>query len=286
MKSKIIGYFNLFFGLLICAFAFNLFLGNYNIVQGGISGLSIVVCKVFSINKSLFMLSVNIVLIIISWFLLGKEFTKKTIVGAILFPMLIEITSFLPAYINIKGTEKIIIAAVGGLMMGYGYGLNYKSGYTSGGSDIINFILSKYLHIPIDTSILIGDGLIVLTGVFVFGLESLIYSIVALVCISFMSNKIMLGINSKKTLYIISAKYNEIKNILINKHEYDITLFDYQSGKLNKDSKLIMVIIHNKDYFSIKNDISKIDKKAFITITNSYECINDDISITKSKKNV
>ena len=133
-------------GIFIVAFSFNLFCVPNNLASSGIGGLSIVVGNFIDIDKSLFVGVVNIFLIIISYVFLGKSNTYKTIVGSLVYPVFLKITSSITGYIDLSGVDLLIKAVMGGIITGYGLGLVFKPGYTTGGTDIIEAILVKYLR--------------------------------------------------------------------------------------------------------------------------------------------
>ena len=280
--EKINRYLNLFAGLFLIGLSFNLFLLNFNLIPGGVSGLAIVISKLKGIDTSLFILIVNIILIIIGYFTLGKQFTKNTILGALLSPIFIKITSFVPNVIDIANTEKIFVAIIGGILTGYGTGLVYRKGFSCGGTDIIEFTLSKFLKIPLRTAVLLVDGSITILGGYFFGVESIIYSIVVLYFLSAMSNKMLVGINNSKTLYILSKEHNKIKKLLIEKFNTDTTILKVKGGKLNLNQNIIMAVIKNEQYEELKKDVENIDKKAFVTILKSYEVHNNNKMLKKA----
>lgn len=272
-------YINLIFGIFLAAFSFNLFLAPLKFVTGGVSGLALIVKSKISINESLFIAIVNFILLIVSYFFLEKEKTKNTILGSILFPIFIFLTSFISSYIDISGLEKIVIAVLGGILSGIGYGFVFKSGFTSGGTDILNQIMEKYMHIPIAKSILLIDGAITLLGGFFIGLSTLVYSIISLLCLSIFSNKTIIGVGDSKILYIYSTKFAEIKKYLHEDLKIDSTDFDCIGGYSNKKGKVILTVIHTKDYYRIKESIKCIDKNAFLTVTEAYQLVNENVTI-------
>lgn len=277
--KKIINYVNLIGGLFLVAFSFNLFLSPYNLAAGGVSGLSLIINKLFQIDESIFMLVVNIGLLIISYFLLGKETTKNTILGSILFPVFVTITSKITIHIDLTGLESIVIAVLGGVISGTGYGIIFKSGFTSGGTDIVNQIMEKYLHMPISTSIIIVDGIITILSGFVFGITTMIYAFITLVLISIFSNKTIIGQDDSKTLYIASKKYKEIKKYLHEELKIDSTDFDCRGGYKGRKGKIILTVIDTHSYYRIKEAIKLIDPDAFVVVTSSYHLVNANVSI-------
>lgn len=277
--KKIENYFYLIIGLLLAAISFNLFLAPHNLAAGGVSGLALIIHKLWNINESIFILVINTILLLLSYLLLGKEMTRKTILGSILFPIFIELTSYFTQFLNLQDLELLLIAILGGILSGIGYGLIFKSGFTSGGTDILNQIIEKYFHIPMATSIIFIDGAITLFGGFVFGLETMIYSFLALLLLSAFSNKKIIGIGENKNVYIYTTKYNEVKAYLHYDLKIDSTDFEIVKAYSNEKSKLIMTIIKTKDYYRMKEAIQTIDEFAFITVTNAYHSKNENLSI-------
>lgn len=279
--KKTLNFATLFFGLFLAAFSFNLFFAPYNLVAGGVSGLALIIHKVFSFDESLFIMVINLLLLGLSFLFLGKEKTKNTILGSLLFPIFINITSPIIPFIDISELELIVISILGGFLSGVGYGIIFKSGYTSGGTDILNQIIEKYMHIPMSISIIFIDGAITLCGCFIFGLPLMVYSFISLILISIFSHKTIIGEGKSKTLYITSFKIKEIKYYLHKELKVDSTDFDIIGGYSNEPQKMIMSIINTKDYYRIKEAIKFIDENAFITVTDAYQIINENVAIRK-----
>lgn len=270
-------------GILLIALSYNLFFSPYQFDTGGISGLSIALNKIFIFDESLFILTANMILLIISYIVLGKEMTKNTILGSLLLPVFIKITENINNWIIIENLDKLIIAILGGVLSGIGYGLLFKNNFTSGGTDILNQIALKKFKIPLNKSMMYIDGVIVLFGGFVLGIESMIYSIIALQIISTLSNKTMFGINKNKVFYIETSKYHEVLNYLTKELEYDVTIFDAQGGYTNKSKKLILCSIKTIDYYKVKTGLEIIDPNIFVVITENYELLNENLMVPKKE---
>ena len=143
MKIKKKKYFTILFGLLLTAIAFNLFLSPYNYVTGGVGGLSIVVHHLVpAINESVFIFIANLVLIVVSYLFLGKEKTRNTILGSLLFPFFVSITTEITS-VSVLDLDSFIVACLGGILSGYGYGLVFQNNYTTGGTDILNQMMES-----------------------------------------------------------------------------------------------------------------------------------------------
>ena len=220
-------------GVTLVAFSFNLFCVPDNLASTGVGGLSIVVNNFITIDTSLFVGIINISLIILSFIFLGKEDTYKTIFGALIYPVILKLTSYITSLIDLSSVDLLVKAVMGGIINGYGLGMVFKTGYTTGGTDIIEAIVCKYLKVSMDKAIIMIDGMVVaLTGL-VFGLEHLIYAFVILIFQSIYSNQFMLGIKEDKILYINSRKNNffhQIEGLYVDKN---ITFGDLK-GVLNE----------------------------------------------------
>lgn len=260
-------------GVFLAAVVFNIFFVPDNLAASGVSGLSLIINKLFSVDTFVFMLIVNVILIIISFILLGYKDTIRSILGSILFPLFIKITAPLINIISINEVDILIKCLVGGFLYGFSLGLVFKSGFTTGGTDIIESIIVRYLKVSMDKAIIFIDGLIVISCALVFGIEHMIYALIILICMGIYSNKYMLGINDDKVLFIISSKNEEIKNYLITHYGYGITLFPAVGGYTLNKFNVLMVSIKREYYYEIRMCILKIDNNAFISVNNSYETV-------------
>ena len=177
-KIKVKELIEFIFGCFLVALAFNLFMSPNNLVAGGICGLSLVLKHFFGLNPSMIISISNVFLIILSFLLLGKEKTKMSILGSILFPVFVSMTEHLSTYISFKESEIILIAVFGGVLQGLGAGLIFRAGYSTGGTDILNMIVSKLFKIRLGNSMFFTDGTIIVIGAFVFGFNYSMYSII------------------------------------------------------------------------------------------------------------
>jgi len=270
-KFRIRRYFQLIIGVLILAIAFNLFLSPNEIVSGGVGGLSIITEHLFDIDPSTFIYISSSILLIISFFLLGKEKTIGSIVGSLVFPLFVSLTENITAYIHIANQETLLISIFGGVLYGFGAGLIFKAGFTSGGTDIVNQIVSKYLHVSMGTAMLMSDGLIVLLGGFVFGINKLMYALVVIYITGILTDKVLLGISESKAFYIITDKEDEVKDYILNYLNHGVTIFDTRGGYTKERQKMLMCVVPTKEYFKLKEGIHEIDKDSFFVVTDAYE---------------
>lgn len=259
------------FGVFLSALTFNLFYSQYNLVTGGSAGLSIIINHLYGIDESSFILFVSLVLLFFSFFLLGFKKTLKTIIGTLLYPLFVKITSYLLVYFNIDSSSFLLIVVYGGVLSGFSTGLIMKTGFTTGGFNILYQILHKYLKVSIGNASLILNSFIIIIGSIVFGVPSAIYAVISLFIASFITDRILLGISRNKTFYIITDKEKEVKEYILKKLSHGVTIINARGGYSNDKKKMIMCIIPTKEYFNLKEVVLKIDKDAFFLITDSYE---------------
>ena len=160
---------------------------------------------------------------------------------------------------------------MGAALTGFGLGLVFKSGFSTGGTDILNQIVSKYFKMSLGNAMFFTDGLIIVCGIFVFGWTNFMYSILSLYIISIMTDKVVLGISNSKAFYIITEHETDVKRFITQYLNHGVTVFDVRGGYTGNNKKMIMCIIPTKEYYLFKEGISNIDPKAFFVVTDSYE---------------
>lgn len=270
-KDKLKRYFELIIGILLIAIAFNLFLLPNELVFGGVSGLSIIVSKFITIDASTFIMLSSLLLLVVSFLILGKNDTKASIVGSILFPIFANITANIGEYIKLDTGNVLLSAIFGGIIYGFGAGLVFKAGFTTGGTDIINQILSKYLHMSMGNAMLISDGLIVVLGGFFFGATKLMYALIVIYIIGLMTDKVLLGISNSKAFYIITNEDEKIRDYLLNELHHGVTIFSVKGGYTHKKDEVILCVVPTREYYRVKEGIHEIDSEAFFVVCDAYE---------------
>lgn len=258
-------------GCLLVAISYNLFLAPNKLVAGGVSGLAIILKAIFGVEEYIVILISNLLLLIASYYFLGKEKTKATVLGSILFPLFVKLTADITYKIDIDSSQLLLSAIFGGVIYGFGAGMIFKAGYTTGGTDIINQITSKYFKIGMGASMLYCDGLIILLSSFLFGATKLMYSIIILYIISIMSDRIILGISDSKAFYIITDEEQAVKEFILKYLNHGVTVFNAKGGFAKEKQNVLMCVLPTKDYYRLKEGLSEIDPEAFFVVTDAYE---------------
>lgn len=269
IRKNISRYTILIVGLFIYALSYSLFLKPNNIVAGDVDGVAIIFKDY--INPNLMVTILCIVLLLVSFILLGKKASIYSIIGTFSFPLFVSLTSNITNVINIDSTDMLLIAIFAGILRGLGYGLTFKMGFTTGGTDILNQIVAKYFHTSIGTAMLIVDGSIIVAGGFIYGWTNMLYALIVLYILSIITDRIMLGISKSKAFYIITDEEEKVKEYIMKTLGHGVTVFPVKGGYTNEKQRMLMCVIPTREYYKLKEGISNIDKDSFFVITDAYE---------------
>lgn len=280
MHSKLKDFVFVTFGSIIMAIGFNIFFLENNIVSGGLGGLAISLKQLFGWDPSDFVLYSNIPLLIICWFFLGKSVFVKTIYGAILYPFCIKLTASLP---NL--TDNPLLAAIfGSIVLGFGLGLVFLGNSSTGGTGILIQFIHKYTPLSIGMTMVIIDGLIVGLGFVVFDSDTVMYSIIALITITYIVNRMMSGTDSLRNVLIISQKYAEIKEYITNIADRGVTELPVVGGFTGTDKRMLMTIISIPEMQKLETAILDIDETAFMVVMPASQVRGRGFSLQKDHK--
>ena len=270
-KNKLMRLIQFVLGCFIISVAYNVFVTPNKMVAGGIGGIAVIINHLTGISNSNFIFIANAFLIVLCYFALGKEKAAKTLLGAIIFPLFIRLTENLNVWLQFDTTQLLLSTVFGGIIYGIGAGFVYKTGYSAGGTDIINQIISKYFKVSIGRSMLFVDGsIVVLSGLF-FGINKMIYSIIILNIISRIADRIILGVSDNKMFFIITDEEERIKKYIIEVLGHGVTVYKAKGGFKKEKENVLMTVLPTKEYYKLKEGIHNIDQEAFFIITDSYE---------------
>ena len=261
------------FGVFLYALCFNTFLIPNDLVVSGFSGVAIVTQRLFGWNPQVFIYVTNFILLGVSFIFLNWKTTKKNIVGSIMFPLMITITTPVANFLNDKliGDDFIIILLFSIILYGVSSGLIYRSGFSTGGSDIIMQIINKYIKAGESKAMIVANSLIILLGMIVFGFDKGVYSFIILITSTYFIDKIMFGISDSKVFYIYTKKVRKIKKLILEDFKTGLTIIPSRGGYSKKRGHMIMCVVGNQDYYKFKERILEIDPNAFIIINKCYE---------------
>ncbi len=260
-----------FVGVLLTALAFNICFAPKNLVTPGISGIAILVSHATNISASSFIFFVNLFLIGLSLILLGGNKSIGNIMGALTYSILVILTEDINTVLNISFENELLYVLCGAVLFGVGSGLVFRVGFSTGGSDIIGLIISKYTQKPIGKSMLIVNAVIILIGGYTFGYTMILYAIIIAYISTQLLDKIVLGISDSKMFLIDTEKEDEVTSFIMEIMKSGVTIFKAKGGYKENKKEMLMCVVDTANYYKLKESIKEIDPDAFIMVNDCYE---------------
>lgn len=271
-KNLVTRYILFIISIFLYAVTYNIFFVNTDLMLGGSGGIAILFKQFLS--PSLTILILCIISVILSAILMDRRFTINTIVGAILSPLFVELTK--DFRITVPTNDMMLVVICGGVLIGIANGLSSKTGLSTGGIDTIIHILTRKLKISQGNLYLIINGIIILAGGVTYGYRIILYALIDLYIISILTDKIVLGISTNKTFYVVTDKIDEVKEYIMDTLSKGVTVLNALGGYTNSKQEVLMIVVPTIEYYKIREGIIAIDKDAFITITDSYQVYGEN----------
>ena len=258
-------------GNAVLAFCVAAFIIPHNILIGGTTGIGIVLSHVFpGIDVSLLILILNLFLLMLGLLILGKAFAAKTVVSSILYPLLLGVIERIPGIASL--TDNSVLAAVfAGILLGVALGLVMRVGSSTGGMDVVVLILHKWTHLSVAMFVWLSD-IVVIGGQALFvPTESTLLGIFVLIFESIVLDQVMVLGKAQIQLLIITKKYEELREVLLDQLEAGVTMFMVETGRLKESQKSIMCVIPQRKLYNATELIHSVDPLAFITVSQVKE---------------
>ncbi|MBP7506828.1 MAG: YitT family protein [Prolixibacteraceae bacterium] len=258
-------YFIMFLGMLLYSLGWTMFLIPAEINGGGISGVGALVFYKTGIPVGVTYFAINAILVVLAIKQIGASFGTKTIVNMIIISVMLSI---LPKIINQPIINDTFLSAVlGGIFGGVGLGLVFSQGGSTGGTDIIAMLVTKYKSVSPGRVIMYCDVLIIASSWLVFrSAEKLVYGYVSMWVVSYSLDAYLNGFNQSAQIFIFSDKWEEIKDRILIDNRRGVTILDGMGGYTNEPQKIIMTIVRKRETGSIFKMIKEVDKNAFISM--------------------
>lgn len=268
-KKRIRNFFLVTAGSFIYAAAISLFLDPNNLAPGGVTGISIILNRLFSISTGTMIFLLNIPIMLLGLWKLGGKIIISTV-------YCIALTSILTDMLGQCGaiTEEPLLAALAGaVLVAVGMGSVFKGGSTTGGTDIIIKVLRlKMPHMKTGALYLILDAIVVMASAFVFkDIDRALYAGIAVFVASFVLDIVLYGRDGAKLIYIISDKSEKITARLLEELDIGVTYINGQGAYSGKDKKVIMCVMRKPIAPRTEAVIKEEDPEAFMIVTSATE---------------
>ena len=265
-KENIIDFIMITLGTFIISIFVFFFMIPSNLSIGSVSGLSIVISNFIPFNVSTISMVINILLLIFGFITIGKEFGIKTVYTSILLPIFIAIFEHMfPNNLSLTQDQTLdaicycVIVSIGTAML-------FNRNASSGGLDIIGKFLNKYFHVEVGKGIALSGMLVAISSILVYDMKTMIISILATYFSGIVLDNFLFGSTIKKRVCIISQKYQQILDFILNDLHSGATTYHAYGAYSDKMNIEINVIVDKNEYIKLINYITSVDPDAFVTI--------------------
>lgn len=254
-------------GIVLAVAAMKGFMIPNKFLDGGLTGISILLYEIFHINISFLVIVLNALFIYLGYRRIGKTFAVQTTIAVILLAVALFFVDITPIT-----QDKLLIAIFGGLLMGTGVGLVIRGGGVIDGAEVIAVFTGRRTGFSNSEIIMLINTLIFAVAAFRFGIETAMYSIITYFTASRAINYVVDGIEQFTAVNIISAKHEEIKSFLVNELGKGITVYKGERGYLpgsfdiKTDAEIIVTIVTRLEIKQIQEALLKIDPRVFVYI--------------------
>lgn len=260
-------------GLFLTALAFDLFLVPNRIAGGGVGGIATIAFHLFDLPVGLTMLVLNLPLFVWGVYRLGWGFGMRSLYGTVVLSLSIDL---LAPFVTVPTQDLILSGLFGGVLMGLGLGLVFRSGSTTGGTDFAAAILRSYTGVNVGQLLFALDGLVVLAVWAAFGsAEIAMYSLIAIFVGAWLIDIVQEGFGYAKSFMIISDCPDEVANAITIKLGRGATLWAGKGAYTGTERQVIMTVVNRSEITRLKRIVSEVDPRAFIIISDAREVLGE-----------
>ncbi len=269
-------------GSVLTAIGLVSFLIPNNIAAGGASGIAIVLNSFIPVSVGVLMYIINIILFIISFLTIGKEFGVRSVYCAFLVTFLVDILERVVEFPKYQGDDLFVSVFFGVVISAVGMAITFSQNSSTGGTDILARIANKYLGARMGISLLMIDMVIAVLAGFTYDIRIGLYSIISVVFTGITVDYALKMIDSHITLTIISTREKEIAEFVTRKLERGASYLKGEGVYTSDQKNLLFVAIKRKEMSEIIRHIRKIDQNAFIIVQEASNVIGEGFkNITK-----
>ncbi len=261
-------YIMIFIGLISYALGLTGFLLPNKIVTGGLAGITVLIKSATDIPLWVSYITINVILLGVAWKIVGKNFVIKTIISVAVLTLLIR---YGETYIKepIIHADALLSSIIGAIFCGTGLGLVYSVNGSTGGTDIIGAVVTKYRHVSMGRVLLLVDILIVASSFFLFqSVEKIAIGLIVMAVMYYAVDIVISGMRQSVQFFIFTSKHEEVANHINSEIRRGCTIIDGMGWYSKKSQKIIVVLARKTESTSIFRLVKSIDQDAFVTQAN------------------
>lgn len=279
MKNKIKTYSTLLLGALFIAIGLYFFWAPSDLAAGGVSGLSIVVKALLpGIPIGIIIFGLDMVMFTIGFMILGKSFGARSLLCSLSVSVMMTIMEFIWPNWKPISEDLLILLLFGALFIAIGQAIVFNIGASSGGTDILAKVITKYTSFNIGTALMIADMVVVLLAMSIFGLEKGLYAALGVIITTNLIDYVISGLTIQKYVVIIPSsidKVDLINDYILEKLERGATIYQAEGAYSKERKKVITTVIDRKEFIELRKQVHEIDALAFMTVQNLHEVIGE-----------
>lgn len=261
----------LLLGSLIYGIGTYVFVVPANIAPGGATGVALMVNYVTGLPVGILTLLLNVPLLALAWFYFSKKFAISTAVTTTLCSLVLDfvVPFIVPAYSG----DRLLCSLYGGVIVGAGMALIFIAGSTTGGTDILGYVLQKKRpHISIGRALMIVDGIILAVSIFVFGnIEAALFGMIALYVQTKVIDAIIYGGEAGSMATIITSNPDDISDKVIGELDRTATLIPARGMYSKQDTNVLLCTVRKSQFSRLKKIVYEADPNAFVMVTDTSE---------------
>lgn len=257
-----------------------LFLLPAGLISAGTTGIALAVNHATGLPMPVFIFLFNLVMLLLGWWILGRQFALTTIFSSIFYPVALEILNRLMGDVFI--TDNLLLQTLfAGLGLGLSLGMVIRGGASTGGMDIPPLILKDRFGIPVSASLWIFDFCIMLSQALYHTAEDLLYGLVLLIVISISLNKVLLLGTSKIEIKVVSPEAKLIRDAILSKADRGVTLLHGEGGYLHNPTEILLSVVSSHELPRVERLVRDIDPDCFMVVSRVTEVWGRGFSLGK-----
>jgi len=254
-----------------------------DLAEGGVTGITLIIRALFGIDPAYTTLIINIPLILIGGKILGKRSFYYTILGTISLSVFLWIWQRVTIEINLDH-DLFIVSILAGLVAGFGSGLVYRNGGTTGGADVVARILEQKFGFTMGKSLLVFDIIVLICSLTYLDLKRMMYTLIVSFVFSKVVDVLSSGGYAAKGVMIISNENNVIAELLMSHLERGVTYLHGEGGFSSELKRIVYIVVSPQEINEVKKIVHSIDEKAFISITNVHDVDGEGFTFLKPQR--
>mgnify|MGYP003292331343 CR=1 FL=1 len=267
-------------GNFICSLGIKLFLEPAGVAASSTTGLAMITEHYFNIPMSYVVFVVNMTMLVLGFFTLGKKFVITTLASSFLYPAFLELQDQLLGDYYVTD-DKILCILFASVFLGVGLGILVRIGASTGGLDIPPLIMKKYFHIPVSVTMNTMDVFILGSQLLFRPVENVLYGLVMVFLLARVLDAVLMLGTTKTEVKIISEKTEEIARAILTDVDRGVTFLHAESGYKREDKQIVLSVISNRELPKLERVVHGIDPECFMIVTRISQVKGKGFSISR-----